>query len=148
MRYILAGKSIGNSMYPLIEQGCRLWVTKCPFNTISLGDIIVYRYNNNLVGHRVVYKIGNNVCIKGDNSPYVDTFFKRKSFVGRVDVIENQRRIKIHLTTPFSRFISYYFVFYSLVTFIPPYLIRRGLMYMFFWNKPFVKLLWKKGLAS
>lgn len=80
--YIL-GIGRGVSMMPAIEPGDVVIIDRNPEN-IEIGDIIVYRYQDKLIGHRVIAIVEEGVIAKGDNNPYPDNLVPWDKIVGKI----------------------------------------------------------------
>ena len=80
--YIL-GIGRGISMMPAIEAGDIVIVDTQP-EKISIGDVIVYRYGDLLVGHRVIGIVKEGYITKGDNNLYTDYLVTKDRVVGKI----------------------------------------------------------------
>lgn len=62
----------GYSMWPFVGPGEKLVIKKTPIEDLSLGDIILYQANKQLVCHRLVRKVKkSDICLlyaRGDSS--------------------------------------------------------------------------------
>lgn len=68
--YII-GHGVGISMLPYIKPGDYLIIDVTP-EKIDLGDVIVYRYNGELIGHRVIRITDDGYIVQGDNVDHPD----------------------------------------------------------------------------
>jgi len=85
--HFLLGKGKGMSMYPLIVHGDYLIVDTTP-ELIEVGDIIVFVYNDEFVGHRIIKIVEEGYITKGDNNPAPDLLVVYPSkVIGEVDHI-------------------------------------------------------------
>jgi len=95
-------KIAGNSMLPLIVDGDGVLVEHGA-TEIRRGDIIVFRYGNDLAAHRVLSihrgDDGPTYVTKGDNAPRSDPPLSAGEIVGRVLAIERGGR-HLPLDTP------------------------------------------------
>jgi len=84
-RYLYASTACGYSMYPSIKNGDLLVVAKkgSPYYDPEIGDILVYRYKNFYVAHRLIRVDGDIYFLKGDNNDYVEKV-KEENVVGEV----------------------------------------------------------------
>jgi signal peptidase I len=85
--YLYATVGVGNSMYPHIQSGDLMVIMKKtdPLFKINIGDIIVFRYEDVLVAHRVILIQDNNYYVKGDNNPNADAIIvKDNVLIGKV----------------------------------------------------------------
>ena len=73
----------GISMYPAIEPGSIVIIDTNP-ERIQIGDVIVYSYGNELIGHRVIAITQDGFITKGDNNPYPDNLVPRDAVVGKI----------------------------------------------------------------
>jgi signal peptidase I len=99
---------IGNSMYPTVRVHDIVHVSKCSFDDIRTGDVIVFinREENKKIVHRVIKKAGKILATKGDNNFYDDMVPVRpEDIIGRVTDIERRGR-KIRIRGSFSYYIS------------------------------------------
>ncbi|MDP8003219.1 MAG: signal peptidase I [Caldisphaera sp.] len=66
----------GISMKPTLHSGDIVFSYKEPYNKIDIGNIVIYRYYDMLIIHRVIGEYYHNgiLCfiIKGDNNPVPD----------------------------------------------------------------------------
>lgn len=69
--YFILAEGVGWSMYPYIKNGDLLVVDVTP-ESIDIGDVIVYKYKGELIGHRVMEILPNGYIVKGDNNPSPD----------------------------------------------------------------------------
>jgi ATP-binding cassette subfamily B protein len=111
----LSYKMRGNSMYPTLKAGDAGLVEKCKPEDLKVGDIVVFKLNDLLVGHRLInISIQNGIRIftaKGDHSPVMDAPFTFEALLGRITSFQRNSRIK---TTDsrgmrFSRYIALHF---------------------------------------
>lgn len=89
-------KVISGSMYPLIEVNDRVLVNKIPFDHLRSGDIVLLRYDEFFIVHRVIkiLREDDNTLIlqKGDANNYASTV-RPESIVGKITAIEKKGRI-------------------------------------------------------
>jgi len=94
----LSYKLKGNSMYPTLKAGDIGIVEKCSLEDLKIGDIIVYKTNNILVGHRLVHiSISNTkylLTTKGDKCYKSDIPFSNEALLGRINTFIRKKRIK------------------------------------------------------
>lgn len=121
------GHGQGKSMEPFVNEGDKLFVEKVKLADLKIGDIIVFYRNKDLIGHRVIKKKNGQIMTKGDNCPYLDRPLINNEILGKVVKIEGKYG-KINLATKLFRFLSLYFLFYSLSTYYFPFIIRKILM--------------------
>jgi len=80
-------EATGFSMWPFIKQGERLIIKKIPIGDLKIGDIILYRKDNQLVCHRLIRRIGDEkgylLYTRGDNSSQFDSL-SEEMFSGKV----------------------------------------------------------------
>lgn len=83
--YFLLCVARGDSMYPYIEDGDYLIVDPTP-EQITEGEILVYRKDNTLIGHRVISITSSGFILKGDNNYNPDPWVVSKAqVVGEVE---------------------------------------------------------------
>lgn len=63
----------GTSMLPSYKSNDIVLIKKQ--SNYSLGDIVVFKYDNNLFMHRIIKKHRNNYILKGDNSNQIEKTF-------------------------------------------------------------------------
>ena len=94
----LSYKMRGNSMYPTLKAGDVAHVKKCRQEDLKIGDIVVFKSNDLLVGHRLI-KISTQDGVrtfitKGDHSPCKDIPFTFQALLGRMTSFQRNNRIK------------------------------------------------------
>ncbi len=116
----LSYKLKGFSMYPTLKPGDVGLVEKCRPETLKIGDIVVFKSNNILIGHRIVdikTKNGETIFIaKGDKNLNNDAPFTSNELLGKITSFErNNRRKKINSQVMnFRRFSALYFPSFAL----------------------------------
>ncbi|MBI5099227.1 MAG: signal peptidase I [Nitrospirae bacterium] len=79
---------IGDSMSPVLRTGDTIYVEPVKTEELSIGDILVYKTQGNMVAHRLVRIFRNNEkCMfmtKGDTFLSVDSPLKESDIIGRV----------------------------------------------------------------
>ncbi len=97
----------GGSMHPFIRSGD--WVNLVPVNDpvapIRIGEIILFRKDDNLYMHRVIRLAGEHVIPKGDMSFGADGEISKKDILARVVSVERGGR-RIDLSSGRSLFIN------------------------------------------
>lgn len=93
-------ETVGFSMRPFLKGGERLIIKKDIFEELSVGDIILYRTNNQTVCHRVVKRSIKDkeiiFFVRGDNSTALPEIITKDVFIGKmIGVIYNNRIIII-----------------------------------------------------
>jgi polysaccharide export outer membrane protein len=78
----------GDSMSPVLRTGDTIYVESTEAGSLSVGDILVYKSEGNMVAHRLIrilYKNGRYMFLtKGDTFSYVDSPLPESDLVGRV----------------------------------------------------------------
>ena len=85
--YLYATIGIGNSMYPQIQSGDLIVIMKKtdPAFSVAIGDIIVFKYDEKIVAHRVFFIGQESFYVKGDNNPDADAIIVNDStLIGKV----------------------------------------------------------------
>jgi len=97
----------GISMLPTLEGGDLVVIQNVPFDSIHIGDIIVY---NNLcstqgesVIHRVVAINGNGFITKGDNNPFTD----QQSSIAVSEITPDCLVGKVVFVVPYVEYLAY-----------------------------------------
>ncbi len=90
-------RTIGPSMYPLLETGYKLLIEPKGAAELNIGDIVFYRRGESYVVHRLIRKKDSATIItKGDNFPRYDAPVAVEQILGRVIEIEGRgKRIKL-----------------------------------------------------
>jgi len=108
-------KVTGRCMNPLIQKGD--WVTIEPFSinhSPRQGDIVLINRGNDFAIHRLLKIKGNEVITRGDWSISIDPPFKRNDILGKVIIIEKNKR-KIQLSHPFWQMINKFLLLMGLL---------------------------------
>ncbi len=74
----------GGSMWPALRDGQVVLVGPATFQTLRVGDVVLYRRGETLVLHRVVRRAGGVVWVQGDARPCPDGPLAPGALVGRV----------------------------------------------------------------
>jgi len=80
--YVL-GIGRGISMLPAIHPGDVVIIDTKP-DSIQIGDVIIYKYGDKLIGHRVIAIVQEGYITKGDNNPYPDNLVPKDAVIGKV----------------------------------------------------------------
>ncbi len=120
VKYKLAGNCHGQSMAPFINPGDKIYIHKYPEkDKMSLGDIIVFIQDRKLVNHRIISKKNGRFITKGDNNISPDKPIAPDKIFGKVLLIKGQYG-SIDLETPLAGLLKYFYLFFSIATFIVP----------------------------
>jgi len=91
------------SMEPIISSGDNVLISAVTAGDISPGEIIVFRRNGSLIGHRVLKKrcTGDGICFieKGDNSDIYGSF-QGDDVIGRVIAVKGGKKFLSLNTVP------------------------------------------------
>jgi ATP-binding cassette subfamily B protein len=116
----LSYKMKGFSMYPTLKPGDIGLVEKCNPKALKIGDIVVFKSNDILTGHRIVdikTKNGKTIFIaKGDKNQNNDAPFTGDELLGKITSFERNNRRK-EINSPvmnFRRFSALYFPSFAL----------------------------------
>lgn len=82
MRYPPISKIKGTSMYPLLKEGDRIFLQE--IDEVQVGDIVVYKINDDYIIHRIIVLEGDSVITQGDNSYQPDPPVKRAQLLAKV----------------------------------------------------------------
>ena len=90
----------GFSMWPFMRQGEKLVIKKARIDDLRVGDIILYRANNQIVCHRLVKKImtedGYSLYARGDNSNSSPELVPEAMFSGKaIGIIKSGKVISL-----------------------------------------------------
>lgn len=124
MRAKFSGISHGKSMYPFLKPGTRLSVQKTSFQSLHVGDIVVFFNRGEFVGHRIIWKTSTYLVTKGDNRDRRDPFLAEKDIVGKVIRFSYKGTVK-RLDTYSARFVSYIWLAKSVITWVFPAIYRK-----------------------
>ncbi len=75
-------------MYPFINLGDMVFAKREPPETLSVGDILVFMRENDIVTHRLIHMGNDGYYCKGDNTHVPDPAVKEEQIIGRVFAIE------------------------------------------------------------
>lgn len=99
MNDIIFIEAKGFSMWPFLREGERLVIKKAAIEDLRIGDIILYRKDEQLVCHRLVKKEKNGYLLyaRGDNSSSAPELVTQEMFQGKVAGVlrKNGRTIDI-----------------------------------------------------
>jgi signal peptidase I len=118
----------GYSMSPFIKGGSILTVD--PKKKIFIGDVILCKYGDGLIAHRVVRKIKNGFITKGDNVGCPDKPVGMSELLGKVVRVEGKRDVDMNSLS--SRFFNYAIAVASMLFLSKAlYILRRikGIVY-------------------
>jgi signal peptidase I len=103
----LTGQS--NSMMPLIQPGDSVLICRTRAEEILRGDIVVFRRNGDLIGHRVLKRQcggeGIRFTEKGDSSSVWGKFMQ-DDIIGRVSAVKSRRNLFV-LDSTFGKFLNH-----------------------------------------
>jgi hypothetical protein len=93
-------EATGFSMWPFLKPGDKLIVEKIFASSLSAGDVILYRLNNQVVCHRLIKKIKTSgSCVlscRGDASVFASERVDGQMLLGRVmGVVDGDKVINI-----------------------------------------------------
>ena len=102
-------KTTGFSMWPFLKEGERLIIKKVPPETLNVGDLILYKANNQTICHRLVRKVSHReeqlLYARGDNSKSLPELITKQTFLGKaIGIIRNGKTV--NFTTKRRRFIN------------------------------------------
>jgi len=87
----------GNSMYPNLRDGDMGVVQKCRTKDLRIGDIVVFRHNQNFVAHRLIrilQKDGKTFYIaQGDKNRKPDSPFAEENISGKITSFKRGERL-------------------------------------------------------
>lgn len=87
-------------MWPFLKEGERLVAKEAPVEELKIGDIILYRKNNQLVCHRLIKNVKTEEgCLfyaRGDNSNCPPELVAEEMFIGKaMGIIKNSKIISL-----------------------------------------------------
>ena len=100
MKEVTFYKTTGFSMWPFLKEGERLVAKEAPVEELKIGDIILYRKNNQLVCHRLIKNVKTEEgCLfyaRGDNSNCPPELVAEEMFIGKaMGIIKNSKIISL-----------------------------------------------------
>ena len=84
----------GLSMFPTLRPGDTGIVQKCTIDELQPGDIVVFYQRSNLVAHRCIRCLHDQLSCKGDKNRYTDEPVMREAIVGKL--IQYKRGSKVY----------------------------------------------------
>jgi len=88
----------GKSMYPALKTGDIIKVEKCSSQDLKVGDIVVFKANKSLIGHRLIdisFETGAYVFItRGDTCSRNDAPFTIEALLGKITSFQRLNRVK------------------------------------------------------
>lgn len=96
----------GTSMLPAIRPGDIVRVQHVPLTTIATGDIVLFRWADRLMAHRVVdlqfEEAVPHLITRGDRHAHVDPHVTESGLLGKVvGVVRNRREVSLAAPQPF-----------------------------------------------
>ena len=92
----VALKLNGYSMYPFIKPGDIGTIVKCSISSLRIGEIVVFKQQNNWIAHRLLKKQNIDDAIvliaKGDTSRKNDRPIEEDMFIGRLTTLNRNGR--------------------------------------------------------
>jgi hypothetical protein len=102
----------GVSMLPNIQENAYIYID-FHAHQFTLGDIAVFYKNNQLFAHRVISILSKNkLLLKGDNNQFADGYIDMKHILGKVIMIENNKKYTNLEALPHT-LLKYFFVVQS-----------------------------------
>jgi len=99
-------KMQGFSMFPTLKEDDYGYIESCSSESLTKGDLVVFRHNNTLVAHRLIdIKEINGAKIfiaKGDKNYHNDAPFTEKELVGKIISFKRNDKLK-NTNSPFMR---------------------------------------------
>ncbi|MBM3248181.1 MAG: signal peptidase I [Candidatus Omnitrophica bacterium] len=90
---------ISSSMHPVLQPGDRIFVKEYSVNSLSCGDIVVYKIKDHIIAHRFLYiKDNSHFITQGDNTKQIDAPINNDALLGKIVMIDKNGN-KIDLET-------------------------------------------------
>lgn len=94
-------ETTGFSMWPFLRPGEKFLIKKTPTENLKVGDIIIYRADNQLVCHRLIKKIKQRerylLYVRGDSSVSWPEPITEEMFLGKaISIIKNGKIITLN----------------------------------------------------
>lgn len=83
----------GESMYPLLHSGDKIFIKKINFQNLSTDDILLINKKNDYIIHRVIYKYPKYIITKGDNNLIADGKIYPRQIIGKVYKIKRDNQL-------------------------------------------------------
>ncbi|MEW6716775.1 MAG: S24/S26 family peptidase [Chloroflexota bacterium] len=99
---LIAFKVKGDSMVPILHPGDIVHVDPGPGISYRVGDVVLIFRKEELITHRLLYKVVEGWYTKGDNRLDLDPVVNEQSMIGKVVVLEKAGK-RIDLQKPFWR---------------------------------------------
>lgn len=80
---------LGNSMYPIIRNDSRCLCEKS--ENYEIGDIVVFFTGEDVIGHRIIGIIGEEILTKGDYNNFVDNSIEEEQVVCKIPEVPRFR---------------------------------------------------------
>jgi len=116
------------SMSPLIRPGDQVLVTRTDVGRISIGDIVAFRYGDNIVVHRILkkQKTTGGICFKekGD-ATYYSKLVPAYSVIGRIIALNKSNKMFL-FNSPGSRLASAIFGLWLFITSVTVSIFRSS----------------------
>jgi len=114
----------GYSMSPYLSNGETVIIKKESFNSLKIGDIIVFRSGSKMIAHRIIVIRKNKqrtaLFTKGDSLVFFDKPITEERYIGKIkEFLRNNKSIKID--TPLRSFFNKLMAFISVISI--PFLI-------------------------
>jgi hypothetical protein len=116
----------GLSMRPFISDGDVAHIRKCDPSGLRIGDIAACRLGNTLVMHRLVWKRGNKILLKGDAMAGIDSGLTTDDVVGRVVAVETKQGL-LFLETKNARAVNLLVMLYMIPVSVAMHARNRAL---------------------
>jgi signal peptidase I len=86
----------GASMLPAIWPGDVLWISRCSFSEMRVGEIALFVRYGRLFAHRAIAWSDTHLGTRGDGNPNPDPPVNQAEFLGKVDgVMRAGRMVRI-----------------------------------------------------
>jgi len=94
-------ETTGFSMWPFLKAGEKLLIRKTPTENLKVGDVIIYRADDQLVCHRLIKKIKQRerylLYIRGDSSVSWPEPITEEMFLGKaISIIKNGKIVALN----------------------------------------------------
>jgi signal peptidase I len=109
----IIGSSIGDSMVPLIRPKDLISISRVDFKDIGLGSVVVFKQDEKIIGHRVVFRTKKWLLTKGDNTLVFDKKVFSGQVIGLIDKISRNSQT-IDLNTSLNKLLGILIVLVSM----------------------------------
>lgn len=106
-------KTSGNSMWRAIKDGCKVLVKRTDVEKLCIGDIILYKSENQIVCHRLIKIKKNNtrfrLYTRGDSQILEGRVVQKNQYIGKVIAILKDNKL-VNIDSKMRKIFNFIFV--------------------------------------